>query len=331
METNRNQRAEANDENKAKDVPEGYKEIEPQKANEVVVQKEFKRRHESDEDDSVSSDSNRVTNIHRNVRTTENKSRTIWERIFIGLSYFLVIIFFPFSLIVCLVVLQEYQRAVVLRLGRLRPGGAKGPGLMFIVPCVDQYQKVDLRTTSLDVPPQDILTKDSVTVSVDAVVYYRINNPLDVVLQVIDPATCCRLLAMTTLRNVTGLYMLIELVSAKKALSRKIKSMLDQTGATDPWGIRIERVEITDILMPESLQRAMAVEQEARREAMAKVAAANGERDAVKALKEAADIMESNPIALQLRYLQTLNTICNDQTEAIVFPLPIDILAKVMK
>ncbi|KAH8298482.1 hypothetical protein KR044_006125, partial [Drosophila immigrans] len=282
----------------------------------------------------------------------ENQRRGCWEHVFIVLSYLLVILFFPISVFMCFVVLQEYQRAVVLRLGRLRPGGPKGPGLIFIVPCIDQYQKVDLRTTSLDVPPQDILTKDSVTVNVDAVVYYRISNPLDVALQVIDPAYCCQLLAMTTLRNVTGLYMLIELVSAKKALSRQIKSMLDSSGATDPWGIRIERVEITDILMPESLQRAMAVEQEARREAMAKVAAANGERDAVTALKEAADIMETNPIALQvsfnmvinilsifklnlilsqLRYLQTLNTICNDQTEAIVFPLPIDILEKLLK
>ncbi|XP_060654447.1 band 7 protein AGAP004871 [Drosophila nasuta] len=311
--------------NKAKELPEGYKEIDHIKLSPT------NKSHETDDDDSESSDSGRLTNIHRNVKTTENQPRGIWETIFIAISYILVIVFFPISVFMCLVVLQEYQRAVVLRLGRLRPGGPKGPGLIFIVPCVDQYQKVDLRTTSLDVPPQDILTKDSVTVSVDAVVYYRISNPLDVALQVIDPAYCCQLLAMTTLRNVTGLYMLIELVSAKKTLSRQIKNMLDSTGATDPWGIRIERVEITDILMPESLQRAMAVEQEARREAMAKVAAANGERDAVKALKEAADIMESNPIALQLRYLQTLNTICNDQTEAIVFPLPIDILQKLMK
>lgn len=318
MENNKDLKVEIND-SKAKGPPEGY------------IETDHEKGHVTDDDDSESSDSNRETNIHRNVKTTENESRGIWESIFIALSYILVIITFPISIFMCLVVLQEYQRAVVLRLGRLRPGGAKGPGLMFVVPCVDQYQKVDLRTTSLDVPPQDILTKDSVTVSVDAVVYYRINNPLDVVLQVIDPAYCCQLLAMTTLRNVTGLYMLIELVSAKKTLSKKIKSMLDSTGATDPWGIRIERVEITDILMPESLQRAMAVEQEARREAMAKVAAANGERDAVKSLKEAADVMESNPIALQLRYLQTLNTICNDQTEAIVFPLPIDILAKIIK
>ncbi|KAH8420987.1 hypothetical protein KR222_000618 [Zaprionus bogoriensis] len=261
----------------------------------------------------------------------ENQPASILENCCVVLAYILVGLFFPIALWFCIVILKEYQRAVILRLGRLKPGGPRGPGMIFIVPCIDAYEKVDLRTRSLEVPPQDILTKDSVTVSVDAVVYYRVKNPLDVLLQVINPEECCRLLAMTTLRNVTGLYMLIELISAKKALSKQIKSMLDATGSTDSWGIRIERVEITDILMPESLQRAMAVEQEARREAMAKVAAANGERDAVVALKEAADIMETNPIALQLRYLQTLITICNNQTEAIVFPLPIDIVSKIIK
>lgn len=151
---------------------------------------------------------------------------------------------FPISIFMCLIILQEYQRAVILRLGRLRPGGARGPGMVFVLPCVDRYRKIDLRTRSLDVAPQDILTKDSVTISVDAVLYYRVKNPLDVVLQVIDPENCCELLAMTTLRNITGGYMLIELVSSKKALSRQIKTALDSTGATEAWGIRIERVEM---------------------------------------------------------------------------------------
>ncbi|EDV98474.1 stomatin-4 isoform X2 [Drosophila grimshawi] len=295
------------------------------------IEKTESEYEDVDTDDSASSDSSRIVNVHRNVKTTENRRRSAQELVFIGLSYILMLITFPVSIFMCLVILQEYQRAVILRLGRLRAGGARGPGVVFVLPCVDTYTKVDLRTTSLNVPPQDILTKDSVTISVDAVVYYRIKNPLDVVLQVMDHASCCKLLAMTTLRNVTGSYMLIELVSSKKTLSRKIKGALDSSGATEPWGIRVERVEITDIYMPESLQRAMAVEQEARREAMAKVAAANGERDAVKALKEAADIMEMNPIALQLRYLQTLNSICNDETESIVFPFPVDIIKKLMK
>ncbi|TDG49118.1 hypothetical protein AWZ03_004418 [Drosophila navojoa] len=297
-------------------------------SHDINMYQDGKDRNDSD---SLSSDSAEEVNKHRNVKTTESQPSKPIEIAFVALSFVLMFITFPISIFMCLIILQEYQRAVILRLGRLRPGGARGPGMVFVLPCVDRYRKIDLRTTSLDVAPQDILTKDSVTISVDAVLYYRVRNPLDVVLQVMDPESCCELLAMTTLRNITGGYMLIELVSSKKALSREIKAALDSTGATEAWGIRIERVEITDIYMPESLQRAMAVEQEARREAMAKVAAANGERDAVKALKEAADIMESNPIALQLRYLQTLNTIANEETQSIVFPFPIDIMQKLIK
>ncbi|EDW60171.1 stomatin-4 [Drosophila virilis] len=299
--------------------------------NEIQLYEEVAYQGHQQDTDSNSSDSSQAVKKQRNVKTTENVATKPIELIFVILSVIVMIITFPISIFMCVIILQEYQRAVILRMGRLRPGGPRGPGMVFILPCLDKYRKVDLRTTSLDVPPQDILTKDSVTISVDAVVYYRIKNPLDVTLQVMDPESCCELLAMTTLRNITGAYMLIELVSSKKALSRQIKAALDATGATESWGIRIERVEITDIYMPETLQRAMAVEQEARREAMAKVASANGERDAVKALKEAADIMEMNPIALQLRYLQTLNTIANDETQSIVFPFPIDIVQKLIK
>ncbi|ALC42816.1 CG14644 [Drosophila busckii] len=282
-------------------------------------------------EDTTSSDSNRSLDKYRNVETTESKPSTALEIIFLILTYIFLFITFPLSIWGCFAIMQEYQRAVVLRFGRLRPGGPRGPGILFFLPCVDNYVRVDLRTTSVDVPPQDILTRDSVTVTVDAVVYYRVSNPLDAVLQVQDPRTCCQLLAMTTLRNITGTYMLIELVQSKKSLSKHIKQSLDNTRATDPWGLRIERVEITDIFMPESLQRSMAIEQEARREALAKVAAANGERDAVKALKEAADIMASNPIAFQLRFLQTLNTISNEETDIYVFPLPIDVVSKLIK
>lgn len=169
---------------------------------------------------------------------------SVVERIFVIIAYVFFILLFPIMIFYCIRILQEYERAVILRLGRLKPGGPRGPGVVFVLPCIDEIEKVDLRTRSLDVPPQDILTKDSVTVSVEAVVYYRVRNPLDVLLQVIDPESCCRLLAMTTLRNVTGSYMLIELVSAKKALSKRIKTMLDSTGSLDSWGIRVERVEM---------------------------------------------------------------------------------------
>lgn len=166
------------------------------------------------------------------------------EKIVQLLSMVLYVLLFPIAICFSIRILQEYERAVVLRMGRLRPGGPKGPGMIFLIPCIDEMEKVDLRTRSLDVPPQAILTKDSVTVNVEAVVYYRVSNAQDVLMQVIDPQLCCRLLAMTTLRNVTGMYMLIELISAKKTLSRRIKSMLDSTGAIDSWGIRIERVEM---------------------------------------------------------------------------------------
>ncbi|EDW73848.1 uncharacterized protein Dwil_GK19468 [Drosophila willistoni] len=265
----------------------------------------------------------------RNVITSENEPSSFIEKVLWLLSVVLMVITFPISIFLCLVILQEYQRAVILRLGRLRPGKARGPGMIFILPCIDTYTKVDLRTASFDVPPQEILTKDSVTISVDAVVYYRISQPLDAVLQVVDPRDATQMLAMTTLRNVSGTHMLMELLTTKEMLSKQIEWVLDS--ATEPWGVRVERVEIKEIYMPDQLQRAMAVEQEAAREAKAKVAAAQGERDAVKALKEAADIMESNPIALQLRYLQTLNTIANTNTKAYVFPFPVDIIKKVFK
>ncbi|XP_017148553.1 stomatin-4 isoform X1 [Drosophila miranda] len=265
----------------------------------------------------------------RNVPTTENIPPNLLERIFYLLSVILMVITFPISVFMCLVILQEYQRAVVLRLGRLLPGGPRGPGLVFILPCIDVYIKVDLRTTSFDVSPQEILTKDMVTIKVDAVVYYSIKQPIDAVLQVFDHRGAVELLAKASLRNVAGTHMLLDLLMSKETLSKRIEAILDD--CTDPWGVRVERVEVKEILLPDQLRRALAVEQEALREAKAKVAAAQGERDAVKTLKEAADIMETNPIALQLRYLQTLNTICNDKTLSYVFPFPVDIVRKMMK
>ncbi|BFG04867.1 stomatin-4 [Drosophila madeirensis] len=265
----------------------------------------------------------------RNVPTTENVAPNLLERIFYLLSVILMVITFPISVFMCLVILQEYQRAVILRLGRLRPGGPRGPGLVFTFPCIDAYIKVDLRTTSFDVSPQEILTKDMVTIKVDAVVYYSIKQPIDAVLQVFDHRGAVELMAKATLRNVAGTHMLLDLLMSKETLSKRIEAILDD--CTEPWGVRVERVEVKEILLPDQLRRALAVEQEALREAKAKVAAAFGERDAVKALKEAADIMETNPIALQLRYLQTLNTICNDKTLSYVFPFPVDIVRKLMK
>jgi len=243
-------------------------------------------------------------------------------------SYLMIIATFPLSLCFCIKVVQEYERAVIFRLGRLMSGGAKGPGIFFILPCLDNYMKVDLRTVTFDVPPQEILSKDSVTVAVDAVVYYRISNATMSVTNVEDAARSTRLLAATTLRNVLGTKNLAEILSDRDNICHSMQLSLDQ--ATDPWGVKVERVEVKDVRLPVQLQRAMAAEAEATREARAKVIAAEGEQKASRALKEAAEVISESPSALQLRYLQTLSQISAEKNSTIVFPLPIELLRPLM-
>jgi erythrocyte band 7 integral membrane protein len=244
--------------------------------------------------------------------------------IIIVFSVILIILTFPISVFMAVKIVQEYERAVIFRLGRILDGGAKGPGIFFIIPCTDTYVKVDLRTVSFDVPPQEILCKDSVTVAVDAVVYYRISNPTISVTNVEDANRSTKLLAQTTLRNVLGTKNLSEILADRDNISATMQQMLDE--ATDPWGVKVERVEIKDVRLPVQLQRAMAAEAEAGREARAKVIAAEGEHNASRALKEAADVISGSPVALQLRYLQTLSTIAAEKNSTIIFPLPIDML-----
>ncbi|XP_052789553.1 band 7 protein AGAP004871-like isoform X1 [Mya arenaria] len=240
-------------------------------------------------------------------------------------SILLIVVTLPFSLVFCIKVVQEYERAVIFRLGRLPLGGAKGPGIFFIIPCIESYTKIDLRTVSFDVPPQEVLTKDSVTVSVDAVVYYRVSNPTVSVANVENAHHSTRLLAQTTLRNILGTKSMAEILSDRESISQGMQSTLDE--ATDRWGIKVERVEIKDVRLPVQLQRAMAAEAEATREARAKVIAAEGEQKASRALKEAADVMATSSAALQLRYLQTLSSISAEKNSTIIFPLPIDLLS----
>ncbi|XP_011678344.1 erythrocyte band 7 integral membrane protein-like [Strongylocentrotus purpuratus] len=244
------------------------------------------------------------------------------------ISVIFVICTLPFSLFVCVKVVQEYERAVIFRLGRLLSGGAKGPGLFFVLPCIEDYTKVDLRTISFDIPPQEILTRDSLTISVDAVVFYRVKNATISIANVENAGNSTRLLAQTTLRNVLGTKNLAEILAEREGISNYMQSTLDQD--TDPWGIQVERVEIKDVRLPVQLQRAMAAEAEASREARAKVIAAEGEQNAARALKEAADTMAESPAALQLRYLQTLNTISAEKNSTIIFPLPIDLLQGIL-
>ncbi|XP_054729617.1 band 7 protein AGAP004871-like [Anastrepha obliqua] len=260
----------------------------------------------------------------RPVTTTENQDETVLERVAFVCSFLLFLAFFPFSLLYCLVTMMEFKRAVVFRLGRLRKGGPRGPGIFFILPCIDEYQSVDLRTIAFNVPPQEVLTKDSVTVALDAVIYYRIQDPLRAIIQVANVEASTMLLVQTTLRNVAGTKMLMELLAEKDAISHAIENILDE--ATDPWGVKVELVEIKDVRLPLSLQRAMAAEAEATREAKAKVVAAEGEFSASKTLKQASDIIGVNPIALQLRYLQTMNTIAAERNTTIIFPFPIELM-----
>ncbi|KAK3580191.1 hypothetical protein CHS0354_001324 [Potamilus streckersoni] len=239
-------------------------------------------------------------------------------------SFLIIIATFPLSLLFIIKVVEEHERAVIFRLGRLLSGGAKGPGIFFIMPCIENYIKIDLRTVYFDIPPQEVLTKDSVTVYVDAVVFYRVSKPTLSVVNVEDAQKSTLLLAQATLRNILGTNFMSEILSNRETISRDMKAVLDD--ATDRWGIMVERVEIKDVRLPIQLQRSMAVEAEAARDASAKVIAADGEKNASRALKEAADIMDGSPTALQLRYLQTLHSVSAEINSTIIFPLPVDVL-----
>uniref|UniRef100_A0A1I8GV02 PHB domain-containing protein n=1 Tax=Macrostomum lignano TaxID=282301 RepID=A0A1I8GV02_9PLAT len=255
----------------------------------------------------------------------DSKGDSLCSRCLFVFSLLLIAMAFPFSLIFCLRVVTDYERAVVFRLGRVLGQDGKGPGLFFVVPCCDLVRKVDLRTVTFDVPPQEVLTKDSVTVAVDAVVFYRIFSPVVSVTNVEDADRSTRLLAQTTLRNVLGTKNLSEILSEREGISGMMQECLDL--ATDPWGVKVERVEIKDVRLPVVLQRAMAAEAEAAREARAKVIMAEGEQRASKALRDAAAVIEQSPFALQLRYLQTLSAISAEKNSTIIFPLPMEVLA----
>ncbi|XP_028664393.2 erythrocyte band 7 integral membrane protein [Erpetoichthys calabaricus] len=244
--------------------------------------------------------------------------------ILVFFSFLFTLLTLPLSIWMCIKIVKEYERVVIFRLGRMVPGGAKGPGLYCILPCTTSFIRVDIRTISFDIPPQEVLTKDSVTVSVDGVVYYHVQNATLAVANITNADAATRLLAQTTLRNVLGTKNLAEILSDREEIAHNMQSTLDD--ATDAWGIKVERVEIKDVKLPLQLQRAMAAEAEATREARAKVIAAEGEMNASRALKEASMVIAESPSALQLRYLQTLNTIAAEKNSTIIFPLPIDLL-----
>ena len=228
---------------------------------------------------------------------------------------------FPLSLCMCVKIIQEYERAAICKLGRL--SRTKGPGMIIVLPCIESFIKVDMRSKILDIPAQEVITKDCVTVDVDSVVYYRISDPLASICNVQDPQKAAGKLAQATLTKMFGNKLLKEVLSSKDSLSQELQEVLNV--ATAPWGIKVERVEIEDVSIPKELQRAMAAEAEAAREAGAKLIKAEGEINAARFLQKASINLSESPYGLQLKYLQTLNSLANHKDSTIIFPVPIDI------
>ncbi len=224
-------------------------------------------------------------------------------------------------------VVQEYERGVIFRLGRLL--GAKGPGFFLLIPFFDRMVKVDLRVVTMDVPPQDIITKDNVTVRVNAVVYFRVVDPEASVVKVLDHIRSTSLISQTTLRNVLGQSELDELLTQREKLNQVLQKMIDEQ--TDPWGVKVTIVEIKDVELPETMRRSMAAQAEAERERRAKIIHADGEFQAAQRLADAAKIIASEPATIQLRYMQTLTEISSEKSSTIIFPLPIDLVSSFMR
>jgi regulator of protease activity HflC (stomatin/prohibitin superfamily) len=219
-------------------------------------------------------------------------------------------------------IVPEYERGVIFRLGRLQ--GPKGPGLFFIIPFVDRMIRVDLRVVTLDVPSQEAITRDNVTVKVNAVVYYRVVDPGAAIVQVTDYRRATWQIAQTTLRNVIGQSELDDLLSERDKININLQNIIDE--ATEPWGVKVSLVEVKDVELPDIMKRAMARQAEAERERRAKIISAEGEYQAAQTLANAAAVMAQQPITLQLRYLQVLNEIAAENSSTIIFPLPIDLI-----
>ena len=220
-------------------------------------------------------------------------------------------------------VVAQYERGVILRLGRFI--GIKGPGLRIIIPFVDRLWRVDTRIVTMDVPEQEIITRDNVTVKVNAVVYLRVINPEDAVLKVADYVRATSLISQTTLRSVLGQSELDELLSERDKINARLQKIVDEQ--TDPWGVKVSAVEVKDVTLPEGMQRAMAAQAEAERDKRAKIVHAEGELQASEKLAQAAAVLSTQPVALQLRYLGTLKEIATERTNTVIFPLPMDLIS----
>ena len=240
----------------------------------------------------------------------------------------LTLIFLGFLLLSAAIkVLREYERGVIFRLGRVI--GAKGPGLIFLIPIIDKMVKVPLRTVTMDVPPQDVITRDNVTVKVNAVIYFRVLDPNRAVLEVENYLYATSQIAQTTLRSTLGESDLDELLSQREKINKELQQVIDKH--TEPWGIKVSTVEVKNVDLPQEMQRAIARQAEAERERRAKVINAEGELQASHKLLEAAVVIAKQPIALQLRYLQTLSEIATENNSTTIFPVPIDLFEPIFR
>jgi len=226
-------------------------------------------------------------------------------------------------LISAIKILKEYERGVIFRFGRLR--GAKGPGIILIIPFVDKMTKVDLRTVTMDVPPQDIITHDNVPVKVNAVVYFRVMDPAKSIVKIEKYVLATSQIAQTTLRSVLGQVELDDLLARREKINKELQKIIDEQ--TDPWGVKGSTVEIKYVELPQSIQRAFAKQAEAERERRAKIISAEGEFQASEKLSKAAEVLSKFPVSVQLRFLQTLKEIATEQNSTIVFPVPIDLVS----
>jgi len=224
-------------------------------------------------------------------------------------------------------VAREYERGIIFRLGRLQR--AKGPGVILLIPMVDRMTKIDLRVVTLDIPRQEMMTKDNVPVTVDAVVYFRVVNPEDAVAKVENYSKATYLVAQTTLRSVLGQHELDELLSQRDRINQQLQQVIDE--ATEPWGIKVTLVEVRDVVLPDTMKRAMAKQAETERERRAKIINAEGEYQAAERLVEAAAKIATQPVALQLRFLQALTEVATEHNSTTIFPIPIDILTPFLK
>lgn len=242
--------------------------------------------------------------------------------------YLFVVVIIVFFLASAIKILNEYERGVVFRLGRVL-GTPKGPGLIILIPIIDRMVKVSLRTVVLDIPPQDVITKDNVSIKVNAVVYFRVIDALKAIIDVENYLYATTQLSQTTLRSVLGQAELDELLSHREKINDRLQEILDMH--TESWGIKVSNVEVKNVDLPQEMQRAIARQAEAERERRAKIIGAEGEFQASAKLSEASDILSRNPMALQLRYLQTLIEISTEKNSTIIFPIPIDLIKSFME